>query len=146
VDRNHSKGVTITTSVHGSVPAGLLPRTMLQLHCLGRTKHPFFSTPRQWPNIAVYKIYVRKLYKSCLDILSKNLYYWVELVLWRDIRDLMTKQSRIRISPLSFYLIKIKYKIVWVYTSSSSKRFYLRKFVRKLYKSYIEVSSNSLKC
>ena len=132
VVRNHSKDVIVTTW-----QLAWLVATMNDYSTsLPWTKTSFFSlTPRQWPDIAVYKVCVRKLYKLYLDILSKNLYYWVEIVIWHDmIRALMIKQSRIRISLLSFYLIKIKHKIVWIYTSSSSKRFYLRECVRKLYK------------
>ena len=151
VSPNHSKGVTITTSVHDNLLINGLHQWYLVVRnhskdvivttwqlawlvatmndystSLPWTKTSFFSlTPRQWPDIAMYKFCVRKLYKLYLNILSKNLYYWVEIVIWHGmIKALMTKQLRIRISPLSFYLIKIKYKWL-VLKSAYLSRFYI---------------------
>jgi len=59
-------------------------------------------------------INIRELYKSYIGTLPNSLSFLVELVLWYDIRALMIKWSRVRISPSSIYLIKIKYKVVWV--------------------------------
>jgi hypothetical protein len=44
----------------------------------------------------------------------------------------------------SFYLIKIKNKVVWVYLSFKFKRFSLKKYVKKLYKLYLKFLPNSL--
>jgi hypothetical protein len=56
------------------------------------------------------------------------------MVFWYDIKALLN----------SFYLIKIKNKVVWVYLSFKFKRFSLKKYVKKLYKLYLKFLPNSL--
>jgi hypothetical protein len=45
---------------------------------------------------------IRKQYKLYLGTLPNNLTFWVELVLWHDIKALMTKRSWVWISPSLF--------------------------------------------
>ena len=55
-----------------------------------------------------------------------------------------TQRLRVRISPPSFYLIKIKYKVVWVFTSFKSKEFSLETVWWKIIKSYSGTSTKNL--
>jgi len=55
---------------------------------------------------------IKKKYKLYFDILFNSLNFWVEMILLYDIRVLMTKQLRVRISQSLIYLIKIKHKVM----------------------------------
>jgi hypothetical protein len=44
------------------------------------------------------------------------------MIIWHDIRALLTNWSQIQISPSPFYFIKIKHKVVWAYASFKPKR------------------------
>jgi len=55
---------------------------------------------------------IKEKYKLYFDILFNNLNFWVEMILLYDIRVLMTKQLRVRISQSLIYLIKIKHKVM----------------------------------
>jgi hypothetical protein len=55
---------------------------------------------------------IKEKYKLYFDILFNSLNFWVEMILLYDIRVLMTKQLRVRISQSLIYLIKIKHKVM----------------------------------
>ena len=75
---------------------------------------------------------IKEKYKLYFDILFNNLNFWVEMILLYDIRVLMTKQLRVRISQSLIYLIKIKHKVMWVCASFKPKRLSLKRMYLRI--------------